>query len=699
MKKNSNNRKTSGRDIKPGLRSTVRTPVKSSVRSKQHPKLPVNRYAVWKYLVIFLSLTFLGISALPNLYQNQLTLVVSEYREGAPKLAVNFLKNNLTAGGFGVDTIRQTNAESVIHLTSGGQITAAQYYLNKHLNSVGEHSANMYRVEIVETDTRPSWLRSFGVEPIKLGLDLSGGVLFVLDVDAKKAFEERMQNIRLFAKSLLREQQVRNVNVTLTNQNQVVVDASATTQAWFSLVRLTEKLNEQYPQLTIRHLKDSQLQLEYSDVEKRNFLQQIMGQTLSTMRGRIEELGITEAVVQRQGAHRVRIELPGASNPDKVRPIIGATASLDFYELQHRGGKTVKAENGERLSVNPSAIFSGTNIHDAQAGRDEMGQPLVNLTLDNIGGEKMLKFSAKNIGKPMVTVFSEYYQSENGETYKKSKVINVATIQAQLGARFSITNLESSAQAQELALLLRAGSLTAPVTIAKQRTIAATLGESNINRGLSALMLGVGLTLVFMAGWYRRLGMIANCALTLNLMALLGLMSLLPGAVLTLPGIAGFVLTVGMAVDTNVLIFERIKQEKRRGLSHFLAIEQGYKNAFSTILDANITTLITAAILYSIGYGPVKGFAVTLGLGVITSMFTGVFISRALTNVFYSETAGATDKIFRKTTASDSLPDVLEGKNKGIIDDSLKTKPNKNSGQSPRKIKPSKSIIKGGKSS
>jgi preprotein translocase subunit SecD len=290
-------------------------------------------------------------------------------------------------------------------------------------------------------------------------------------------------------------------------------------------------------------------------------------------------------------------------------------------------------ENGRKLNLNSKVVFSGSNIKNARAGKDQMNMPLVNLTLDAIGGNKMSKFSKQNVGNTMVTVFSEFYRNAQDKMVKKSKIINVATIQQHLGSKFSITNMSSPQAAQELSLLLRAGSLTAPVTIVKQRTIEATLGINNINNGIKALSVGIGITLLFMVFWYRSLGVIANVALTLNLISLLGLMSLLPGAVLTLPGIAGLVLTVGMAVDTNVLIFERIKEELKRGHKALQAIEQGYKSAFSTILDANITTMITGIILYTIGNGPVKGFALILCLGILTSMFTGVFVSKGLTNI------------------------------------------------------------------
>ena len=360
-----------------------------------------------------------------------------------------------------------------------------------------------------------------------------------------------------------------------------------------------------------------------------------MAQSLTTLRGRIEELGITEAVTQRQGKQRIRIELPGVQDPSEAKRIIGATATLDFYQVVEVGGKAFNVQGGGVVNLNPVAIFSGDHINNASVGKDEWGKPLVQLSLDSQGGDAMSAFSKHNIGKPMATVYSEYSRDANGDVVKKSEVINVANIAQHLSSRFSITNMKSPQAAYDLALLLRAGSLTAPVTIVQEQTIGPSLGSENIEHGLAALMLGIGITLAFMALWYRRLGLIANIALLLNLTALLGLMSLLPGVVLTLPGIAGLVLTIGMAVDTNVIIFERIKEEKRKGRPTYQAIEQGYNQAFTTIFDANVTTMITAIILYAIGYGPVKGFAITLALGLLTSVFTGVYISKALSQTLY----------------------------------------------------------------
>lgn len=568
----------------------------------------------------------MGLNALPNFFKEKESLVVSAGKQSTMVIDANLIHGTLARHDIGIESINQNKTTAQINLLENEKLPLAKKLLLAELGCD-------FSIQQEKIPSMPLWLKKMGLQPIKLGLDLSGGVLFVLDVDGDKAFIERLQHIQQSVKSLAREDKLRGVKVNLVENSKVLAETKSANHTKI----IVSEIQKQFPKLSIQYIAENRIEFSYSSTEQAKFHQEIMAQSLSTMRGRIEELGITEAVVQRQGHDRIRIELPGASKPDEVRPIIGATASLKFYEMQNQGGKLFKSEDGEYVSVNPMPVFSGKHIKNAQAGRDEMGLPLVNLTLDSIGGDKMLKFSAKNIGKPMVTVFSEYYQNNHGETVKKEKVISVATIQTQLGARFSITNLSSSEKAQELALLLRAGSLDAPITIAKQRTINATLGDKNIENGMAALSLGIGITLLFMVCWYRKLGLIANAALSLNLVCLLGLMSLLPGAVLTLPGIAGFVLTVGMAVDTNVLIFERIKEEKKKGRPLPLAIEHGYKNAFTTIFDANITTLITALILYSIGYGPVKGFAVTLGLSVLTSMFTGVFISKALTNLFYGK--------------------------------------------------------------
>ncbi|GHG08090.1 protein translocase subunit SecD [Thalassotalea marina] len=572
------------------------------------------------------------ISALPNLYTDKVKLTLTNSGEHQQQTTPKYFKDILAQANIPTDEIRVSNDEIVITLHEAADQKFATESLKQQL-------ADGYQVTSSLTNEAPAWLNAFAAKPIKLGLDLSGGVLFVLEVDTDRAQADRIKNIGQELKAIALENKIRAVNVSPLNNHALTVDLTrASNEAKDTLF---PQITKTYPELSIKKEQEHKYLLSYTDEAQQTFRQETMKQTLKTMRGRIEELGITEAITQKQGKNRIRIELPGVHDPAEAKRIIGATASLEFYQLASNtagfGVIHIKDENGRQLALNGKAIFSGSNIKNAVAGRDDMGQPLVNLTLDGIGGKKMSNFSKKNIGKPMATVFSEFYRNADNQMLKTNKIINVATIQQHLGSQFSITNLSSHQTAQELALLLRAGSLTAPVTIVQQRSIEATLGEANIDNGIKALTVGVSITLLFMAFWYRSLGLVANVALGLNLLSLLGLMSLLPGAVLTLPGIAGLVLTVGMAVDTNVLIFERIKEELKRGRKTLAAIESGYNNAFTTILDANITTMITGVILYAIGYGAVKGFAIILCLGILTSMFTGVFVSKALTGLLVRE--------------------------------------------------------------
>lgn len=620
---------------------------------KQH-----NRYAKWQNLLLVITLLFMLISALPNLYPDKATINITTEKtaigqlsrqlkpEFIPNFSAEYINQLLNEHNIKVDEITTSKNITQLVLSDKAKQKAAQLLLTDTL-------PKYYLVDSTIGNNSPTWLSNLGGQPIKLGLDLSGGVLFVLDVDTQRAMSDKVNDIVLDIKTMAREQELRAIKVEQVDAASLKINFSTAKST--ENVKLFNNILATYPELTKSNTtnksnnqnNNNQVSFSYSEKEQVTFRQEIMQQTLKTMRGRIEELGITEAVTQKQGKNRIRIELPGVHDPKEAERIIGATASLDFYQLANNSTnsnkvnvKRIRNENGKLLTLNHKVVFSGSNIKNARAGRDQMGLPLVNLSLDSIGGEKMSEFSKSNIGSPMITVFSEFYRDANNEVVKKSKVISEAVIQAHLGSVFSITNMESSAAAQDLSLLLRAGSLSAPVTIVQQRTIAATLGEDNIDNGIKALTIGVAITLLFMALWYRRLGVIANVALALNLISLLGLMSLLPGAVLTLPGIAGLVLTVGMAVDTNVLIFERIKEELKKGRGKMSAIDSGYKNAFATILDANITTMITGIILYSVGYGPVKGFALILCLGILTSMFTGVFVSRALTNLAFTHHKG-----------------------------------------------------------
>ena len=585
--------------------------------------------ALWRrlkmsYVAMIAACILLAVSALPNLYPNKSWLHISLPDQ---TVTLQSVTTSLNQHGFEVTEANDSQAQLAILLAEPTQSANALSFIKTQYPQL--------EAKIVEHATSPQWLQQLGLSPIKLGLDLNGGVLFVLDVDLDKAMQEHLNSVYQQTKLTLRKDKIRGIRASEVKEG---VELQILPSGEEQLAGLVSTLQGQFKGLMETKSTTNNLTtvlLHFNEQSQNEFNKQVMAQSLTTLRGRIEELGITEAVTQRQGKQRIRIELPGVQDPSEAKRIIGATATLDFYQVVEVGGKAFNVQGGGVVNLNPMAIFSGDHINNASVGKDEWGKPLVQLSLDSQGGDAMSAFSKHNIGKPMATVYSEYSRDANGDVVKKSEVINVANIAQHLSSRFSITNMKSPQAAYDLALLLRAGSLTAPVTIVQEQTIGPSLGSENIEHGLAALMLGIGITLAFMALWYRRLGLIANIALLLNLTALVGLMSLLPGVVLTLPGIAGLVLTIGMAVDTNVIIFERIKEEKRKGRPTYQAIEQGYNQAFTTIFDANVTTMITAIILYAIGYGPVKGFAITLALGLLTSVFTGVYISKALSQTLY----------------------------------------------------------------
>ena len=585
--------------------------------------------ALWRrlkmsYVAMIAACILLAVSALPNLYPNKSWLHISLPDQ---TVTLQSVTTSLNQHGFEVTEANGSQAQLAILLAEPTQSANALSFIKTQYPQL--------EAKIVEHATSPKWLQQLGLSPIKLGLDLNGGVLFVLDVDLDKAMQEHLNSVYQQAKLTLRKDKIRGIRASEVKDG---VELQILPSGEEQLAGLVSTLQGQFKGLMQTKSTTNNLTtvlLHFNEQSQNEFNKQVMAQSLTTLRGRIEELGITEAVTQRQGKQRIRIELPGVQDPSEAKRIIGATATLDFYQVVEVGGKAFNVQGGGVVNLNPMAIFSGDHINNASVGKDEWGKPLVQLSLDSQGGDAMSAFSKHNIGKPMATVYSEYSRDANGDVVKKSEVINVANIAQHLSSRFSITNMKSPQAAYDLALLLRAGSLTAPVTIVQEQTIGPSLGSENIEHGLAALMLGIGITLAFMALWYRRLGLIANIALLLNLTALVGLMSLLPGVVLTLPGIAGLVLTIGMAVDTNVIIFERIREEKRKGRPTYQAIEQGYNQAFTTIFDANVTTMITAIILYAIGYGPVKGFAITLALGLLTSVFTGVYISKALSQTLY----------------------------------------------------------------
>ncbi|MGR5319512.1 MULTISPECIES: protein translocase subunit SecD [Vibrio] len=587
----------------------------------------LNHYSAWKYVVLVTTIIILTLSAIPTWFGEQPSIQVTFADRNNSAMSVVQLDQLLKKHNIPVSKIIEKDGKTTMVFDGEDAQSKARALLNEELDK-GDSITFSY------VSVAPDWLNEMGFSPIKLGLDLRGGVQFLLNVDVNKAFEEQRDALIDEIKANLREQRIRGVQVRAESGNHIAVNSDNDD----ALKAASQFIRQNYLgwQMTS---SDRGFDLQPSEQSIQEFETTTLQQNVKIMRDRIEELGITEAMVQRQGKDSIRIELPGVQDPAQAKNVIGATASLAFYEVkdasQARSNQDlVLQDNDDRtviLAKRP--LLTGEHIVDARAGIDQMGMSEVNISLDHAGGKKMSDFSATHIGKLMATVYREYKTNDRGMTERSERVISVATIQSQLGSQFRITGAGSMDEAQQLALLLRAGSLTAPVTIVEERTIGASLGTENIQNGFAALALGMGLTLTFMALWYRRLGWVANVALCANMLCLLGLIALLPGAVLTLPGIAGLVLTVGMAVDTNVIIFERIKDKMREGRSFAQAIDLGFDSAFVTILDANITTMITAVILYAIGNGPIQGFALTLGLGLMTSMFTGVFASRAMINL------------------------------------------------------------------
>ncbi len=511
--------------------------------------------------------------------------------------------------------------------------------------------SNNYVVALNLAPATPSWLDALGATPMKLGLDLRGGVHFLMEVDMDAALEKLITQQEDSFRTDLREARIRYRGLRVEDNTRVMVNlrnAEDTNKA-------LELLSSNYRDMNFSiDEDDGTLTAVYKEERLKEIRNYAVAQNITILRNRVNELGVAEPLVQRQGASRIVVELPGVQDTARAKEILGATATLEFREVDQDadlsaamagrvppGSELMSSRDGRPAVLKKRVILTGSHITDANSSRDEYSRPQVNISLDSEGGDKMSDFSKRNIGELMATVFAEYKDSgerdENGKVIleKHEEVINQATIQSALGRNFRITGIDSAAEAHNLALLLRAGALIAPISIVEERTIGPSLGQQNINMGIQACLWGLVAVMLFTLVYYRRFGLFANCALFANIVLIIGIMSLIPGATMTLPGIAGIVLTVGMAVDANVLIFERIREELQEGRSPQHAIDRGYSNAFSTIADANITTLITAIILFAVGTGAIKGFAVTLSIGILTSMFTAIVGTRALVNLVY----------------------------------------------------------------
>lgn len=606
----------------------------------------LNKYPLWKNLIIAIALVIGFIYALPNVFPDDYAVQITGARSSTEvnQRILERAVDALEAKGIAVKESEIQERDALIRLNDADAQLRARPVVQDALG-------RDYLVALNMAASTPEWLKSLGAGPMKLGLDLRGGVHFLLEVDMETAVEQRLEAMSSQIKRELREERVRYRGGDLEGDNSIVLtfrDEASRGEA-FALIR------DQYNQFLLdeeREEGEYRLILTISEAEIKSIQDYALQQNLTTIRNRVNELGVAEPLVQRQGADRIIVELPGVQDTAAAKRVLGATANLEF-RLEARPDDSAASTETYGFRDNPNRearlerdiIVTGDNVSNAQQAFDENGQPQVNITMDSVGGDLMNRATRNAIGRRMAVLFIEYRTETeevvvDGETRTvdnrivEKGIISLATVQSALGSSFRITGLDSIPEASELALLLRAGSLAAPMYFVQERTIGPSLGQKNIDAGMMSVLLGFVLVLCYMVVYYRGFGMIANVALTLNLMLLIACMSIL-SATLTLPGIAGIVLTVGMAVDANVLIFERIKEELKTGVPPQSAINAGYSRAFVSIFDANITTLLVAVILFAMGSGPVKGFAVTLSIGILTSMFSGLMVSRSIVNLVY----------------------------------------------------------------
>ncbi len=606
----------------------------------------LNRYPLWKNLMILLVLAIAGLYAVPNLYPDDYAVQISGTRTtNVDAGTLTRIETALEASGIQVKGAEmQQEGVALVRLSSSDAQLAAK-------DAIADQLGSEYVVALNLAPTTPEWLSDIGAGPMKLGLDLRGGVHFLLEVDMAQAVGQRLDVYVSEIKTKLREEKLRYRVVDHLEDGRLAIrfiDADTRDTASSLLLRSYQEF-----------LVDSEdvdgeawLYVNLTEQTIRDIEDYAIKQNLTTLRNRVNELGVAEPLVQRQGRNRIVVQLPGVQDAAAAKRIIGKTANLEFrleaLPDASRTGTEIYGfrDNPDRkATLEKDVIITGSSVSNAQAAFDENGMPQVSITLDAKGGQMMSRVTRNAIQRRMAVLFVEHkqrmlVQTIDGERvekripYTEKGLISLATIQSTLGNSFRITGLDSAQESSELALLLRAGALAAPIYFVEERTVGPSLGAENIELGTLSVKIGFALVLVFMLVYYKVFGLLANIALTLNLVLLVAVMSLM-SATLTLPGIAGIVLTVGMAVDANVLIFERIKEELRNGLPVQSAIHAGFARAFTTILDANITTLIAAVILFAMGTGPVKGFAVTLSVGILTSMFTALMVTRALVNLVY----------------------------------------------------------------
>ena len=608
----------------------------------------MNKFSIYQYLLILVILVVGSIYALPNLYPTQPSIQVAYTDSGrsADQSLLNELEDILQDSKTEYEDIFLRENKIVIKFEDvDTQLSSKTILQNTLLDKV--------IIALFLEPSTPQWLKDLGANPVKLGLDLSGGVHFLLEVDIDTAQQGRLELLLDTYRKSFKEERIKFDDSSIKDlklffqmaDNQSYNKALKRFRDDSPLINGVQYIITEKPASNI-------LMLEYTDIALREIRDYAVGQNLTTLRNRVNELGVSEPIVQRQGSNRIVVQLPGVQDPTAAKKIIGKTANLEFrLEANSRTSPLRKEEfvfkeNEFRTAfLEKAVVVSGDRVTNASTGFDESGFAQVNITLDMEGGRAMQKATSGNIGRGLGVLFveqkskSELITNLAGEsiieqtTFIEKKIISLATIQAVLGTSFRITGVGSPAEASELALLLRAGALAAPMKFVEERTVGPSLGKENIELGMKSIIIGFSLVVLFMVLYYRVFGIAANISLIINLVLITGIMSLL-GASLTLPGMAGIVLTVGMAVDANVLIFSRIREELKEKDPQ-RAINDGFSRAFVTIFDANVTTLITALILYIIGTGPVKGFAITLSIGIVTSMFTAIMCTRAMVNIVY----------------------------------------------------------------
>jgi len=606
-----------------------------------------NQYPLWKYLLLVFVLIFSTIYALPNLYGEDPALQISGTR-------------NAVLDDAAQDKLLKTFDEAGIERKSvefdSGRLLIRFHDTEEQLKAVEYAQAALgtnYIIALNLAPATPEWLESFNALPMYLGLDLRGGVHFLMEVDVDAAIQKSINTYTTGLRALLREARIRYATIRSQKQGVFIVLRNVGDRE-----KAYEAIREEYPRLQLEIRDDADKPVLFASPDEgeiKEIRKFALQQNILTLRNRVNELGVAEPIIQQQGTQRIVVQLPGVQDTALAKKILGATATLEYraVDVGHdldlalagkvpAGSRIYYERDGNPVLLKKSVIVTGDQIINANSGFDQQsGSPNVTVMLDAKGARSMLKFTKESVGKPMAVVFIENKTETilvDGKPVKTRKkvedVVSVATIRGVFSKRFQTTGLDSPAEAHELALLLRSGALAAPMEIVEERTVGPSLGKDNIDQGFKSVLIGFCAVLVFMALYYRFFGLVADLALTLNLVVIVAILSMLQ-ATLTLPGIAGIVLTVGMAVDANVLIFERIREELRNGNSPHASIQAGYEKAFSTIADANITTLIAAIVLLSYGTGPIKGFAVTLAVGIMTSMFTAILGTRAVINLAY----------------------------------------------------------------